>query len=188
MTTLTLNRGPWTSTDLDSLPVNGVRYEIIDGELFMSKSPHWHHQAACTNIAAELKLWIRTSGQGAVAVTPGVLFDESDDVIPDVVWISNERLGALMDKAGHLTGAPELAVEVLSFGEKQESRDRQFKRKLYETQGVQEYWIADWRLKQIEIYRRDEGRLRLMATLFAKDTLTSPLLPGFTCPVARFFD
>lgn len=188
MSTMTVTRGPWTSADLELMPVNGVRYEIIDGDLFMSKSPHWHHQAACTNIAAELKLWVRATGQGAVAVTPGVLFDESDDVIPDVVWISTARLDVLMDKAGHLTGAPELAVEVLSFGEKQESRDRQCKRKLYETQGVQEYWIADWRLKQVEIYRRDEGRLRLVATLFAKDTLTSPLLPGFACLVDRFFD
>lgn len=41
---------------------------------------------------------------------------DADDVIPDVVWISDERLAALMDDAGHLTGAPELAVEVLSFG------------------------------------------------------------------------
>jgi len=181
-------RGPWTSADLDLLPVNGVRYEIVDGELFMSQSPHWHHQAACTNIATELKLWVRGTGQGAVAVTPGVLFDEADDVIPDVVWISSERLEALMDKAGHLTGAPELAVEVLSFGEKQENRDRQFKRKLYETQGVREYWIADWRLKQVEVYRREQGLLRLVATLLPEDTVTSPLLPGFACPVARFFD
>ena len=181
-------RGPWTSADLELMPVNGVRYEIVDGALFMSQSPHWHHQAACINIAAELKLWVRATGQGAVAITPGVLFDEADDVIPDVVWISNERLTALMDKAGHLTGAPELAVEVLSYGEKQEQRDRQFKRKLYETQGVREYWIADWRLKQVEIYRRTEGLLRLVATLLAEDTLTTPLLPGFACPVARLFE
>lgn len=122
------------------------------------------------------------------AITPGVLFDETDDVIPDVVWISNERLAALMDEAGHLTGAPELAVEVLAFGEKQEKRDRQFKRKLYETQGVREYWIVDWRLQQVEIYRRAQAELHLIATLFAQDELTSPLLPGFICPVKRFFE
>jgi len=187
MNTVITTRGPWTSADLDLLPVNGVRYEIVGGELFMSNSPHWHHQAACTNIAAELKLWARATGQGAVAVTPGVLFGEGDDVIPDVVWISSERLEALMDKGGHLTGAPELAVEVLSYGEKQENRDRQFKRKLYETQGVREYWIADWRLKQVENYRREAGSLRLVMTLLTEDILTSPLLPGFSCPVARFF-
>lgn len=43
-------------------------------------------------------------------------------------------------------------VEVLSSGEENERRDRQAKLKLYSSRGVQEYWIADWRLKQIEVY------------------------------------
>ena len=188
MNTLIATRGPWTSTDLDVMPVNGVRYEIVDGDLFMSKAPHWHHQRACGKILRALDEWSQEVGLGEAVITPGVLFDEADDVIPDVVWISHERLNVLMDKAGHLTGAPELAVEVLSFGEQQEKRDRQFKRKLYETQGVREYWIADWRLKQVEIYRREQGMLRLVATLLAEDTVTSPLLPGFSSPVVRFFD
>ena len=44
------------------------------------------------------------------------------NVVPDVVWISHERLAALMDEAGHLTGAPELAVEVLSPGVERATR------------------------------------------------------------------
>jgi Uma2 family endonuclease len=187
MTTKTKVRGPWTRADLESLPDNGVRYEIIDGDLFMAKSPHWHHQATCVNFSAELKLWSQRTGLGQVAINPGVLFTEADDVIPDVVWISNERLHVLMDDAGHLTGAPELVIEVLSPGPQQEQRDRQFKRKLYESQGVREYWIADWRLRQVEVYRRIETELRLVATLLAEDTLTTPLLSGFACPVARLF-
>ena len=184
----TATRGPWRTGDLDSLPINSIRYEIVDGNLFMSKAKHWYHQRACGKILYALDEWSQEVGLGEAVIAPGVLFDEADDVIPDVVWISSERLDALMDKAGHLTGAPELAVEVLSFGEQQEKRDRQFKRKLYETQGVREYWIVDWRLKQVEIYRRDQGMLRLVATLLAEDTVTSPLLPGFSCPVVRFFD
>lgn len=63
-----------------------------------------------------------------------------------------------MDDAGHLTSAPELAVEVLSIETRNEERDRTAKRKLYETQGVQEYWILDWRLQQVEIYRTKGAR------------------------------
>lgn len=182
------SHGPWRSSDLDLLPENGSRYEIINGELLMSKSPHWHHQAACTNVAVQLTLWAKSGGSGQAVVTPGVIFADADDVIPDVVWISDERLAALMDDAGHLTGAPELAVEVLSFGPRNEERDRTAKRKLYETQGVQEYWILDWRIKQVEIYRRENGELKRTATLFKDDTLTSPLLPEFSCQVAELFD
>ncbi len=180
-------RGPWRSSDLDLLPDNGARYEIIDGELFMSKSPHWHHQAACGNVYMELKLWCRKHGQGAVAINPGVLFSDADDVVPDVVWVSQERIDDLLDDAGHLTGAPDLAIEVLSFGTRNEERDRTAKRKLYETQGVREYWILDWRLKQVEVYRREAGELRRVATLLPEETLTSPLLPGFGCVVSTLF-
>lgn len=180
-------RGPWRSSDLELLPENGARYEIVNGELFMSKSPHWHHQAACGNVYMELKLWCRGQGHGDVAVTPGIIFGDANDVIPDVVWVSQERLTALMDDAGHLTGAPDLAVEVLSPGSRNEARDRTAKRKLYETQGVREYWILNWRLKQVEVYRREAGELRLVATMLPEETLTSPLLPGFACVVSELF-
>ena len=180
-------RGPWRSADLELLPDNGTRYEIINGELFMAKSPHWHHQTTCGNVYMELKLWSRANNQGDAAITPGVIFSDADDVIPDVVWVSSERLALLMDNAGHLTGAPDLAVEVLSFGLRNEERDRTAKRRLYGTQGVREYWILDWRLKQVEIYRRVQGELQLTSTLLKEDNLTSPLLPGFSCPVERLF-
>lgn len=182
-----VDRVRWTSADLDLLPDNGVRYEIIDGDLFMSRQPHWYHQEVCGNIYQELRVWSLQSGRGRASVAPGVLFGEADNVIPDVVWISNERLGALMDDAGHLTGAPELIVEVLSPGQQNEMRDTQAKLKLYATQGVQEYWIVDWRLQQIAVYRREQAQLSLTATLLSSDVLTSPLLPGFACPVARLF-
>ena len=181
-------RGSWRSSDLDLLPENGTRYELINGDLFMSKSPHWHHQATCGNVYMALKLWCREQGQGSVAVTPGVIFGDANDVIPDVAWVSQDRLADLMNEAGHLTGAPDLAVEVLSFGMRNEERDRTAKRKLYELQGVREYWILDWRLEQVEVYRREEGELQLVATLLAEETLTSPLLPGFRCFVANLFD
>jgi Uma2 family endonuclease len=187
MNELITERRRWTSADLELLPDNGVRYEIIDGELFMAKQPHWHHQKTCGNIYQELNHWSQASELGQPSINPGILFSEMDDVVPDVVWISNQRLQVLLNEAGHLTGAPEVVVEVLSPGATNERRDRQAKLKLYETQGVQEYWIVDWRLRQMEVYRRDRGLLRLVATLLAEDEITSPLLPGFVCRVGRFF-
>ena len=69
-----------------------------------------------------------------------------------------------------------------------ERRDREAKLKLYESRGVREYWIVDWRIQQLEVYRRDQAMLRLVATLFAEDVLTSPLCClRFSCPVARLF-
>ena len=92
-----------------------------------------------------------------------------------------------LDEAGHLIIAPELAIEVLSPGLANEQRDREAKLKLYGARGVQEYWILNWQLQQVEVYRRQQAMLKLVVTLLGDDLLTSPLLPNFTCPISRFF-
>ena len=174
----------WTSADLESLPDDGTRYEIIDGELFMSKQPHIYHQDVCTKVFFELELWDRREKRGKVILAPGLIFADDDDVVPDVVWLSNKTLALSLGSDGKLHSAPELAVEVLSPGKASERRDREAKLKLYSRRGVSEYWILSWQKRQTEVYRRVEGLLRLEATLSEPDTLESPLLPGFSCSVA----
>ncbi|MBW4474047.1 MAG: Uma2 family endonuclease [Stenomitos rutilans HA7619-LM2] len=178
----------WTIADLGLFEGDRVnRYEIIDGELFVTRAPNWEHQAACINIGSVLKLWSDESGLGRANITPGVVFSDSDNVIPDVVWISNARLERLLDEAGHLTAAPELVVEVLSPGKINERRDREAKLKLYSAQGVFEYWIVNLKEQSVEIYRRENAALKLVATLYSQDELTSPVLPDFRCLVNQFF-
>lgn len=187
MSQTTDERVRWTTADLELMPDNGNRYEIIDGKLFVSRAPHWKHQEACGRIFSALDSWSQLTGLGRAAINPGIIFSDADNVIPDVVWASNEKLTNLLDDAGHLTAAPELVVEVLSPGVENERRDREAKLKLYSTRGVQAYWIVDWQQQQIEVYRRERAMLGLAATLFVQDELTCPLLPGFNCSVTQFF-
>ncbi len=186
----------WTSSDLDLLPQeDGKRYEIIDGELLVTHAPHWGHQKACVRIAAYLDFWSLDTNLGEVTAGPGVLFSESDNVIPDVAWIAKSRLPMALDDAGHLIEAPDLAVEVLSLGAENQRRDgeaspkeyRKLKLRLYSSQGVREYWLLDWRAKKVEVYRRESAQLVLHSTLFEGDTLISPMLPGFSCPIERLY-
>lgn len=181
------NRVHWTTEDLKLLPESSNRYEIIDGHLLMTRAPHWKHQKAIVKASRILDTWSETSQLGETVATPGVIFDDADNVIPDVIWISNERLEVGVDDEGHFTIAPELIIEVLSPGTQNEKRDRETKLKLYAERGVQEYWILDWRTQQLEVYRRQDAVLKLVVTLFAQDRLTSPLLPEFDCAVAEFF-
>lgn len=67
-------------------------------------------------------------------------------------------------------------------------RDRKTKLKLYSNQGVLEYWIFERELRMIEVYRREQGQLVKTMTLYAEDTLTSPILPGFSCVVGALFE
>src|SRR6266496_1692626 len=150
----------YTTADLEGLPtIDGVRYEIIDGELYVSKQPDWHHQLACTRIAVELGQWSHEAKNGVTLYAPGVIFAEDDNVAPDVVWLSRERLEAIADEQGHLRAAPELVVEVLSPGSTNERRDRELKLKLYSRQGVREYWLVDCQLQTLQVYRRADGAL-----------------------------
>ena len=182
-----LDRIHWTSADLDLLPESSNRYEIIDGKLFVTRAPHWGHQKATGNITAELRNWSVATGLGEAVQAPGLIFSDADNVIPDLVWISQERLASGLDTSGHLIVSPELVVEVLSSGTENERRDREVKLKLYSTRGVQEYWIINWRSPQVEVYRREKATLTLVCTLFPGDELVSPLLPGFVCAIDRLF-
>ena len=177
----------WTSADLAGLPNDGKRYEIINGDLYVSQQPHWHHQQACGRIFAALNAWSRQTGAGEANLAPDVIFAEDDDVTPDVVRISQARRTTALGPEGHLHAAPELVVEVLSPGEANERRDQEVKLKLYSRRGVLEYWIVDWRTQQLEVYQREQLALRLVATLYPMDALTSPLLPGFVHQVATLF-
>lgn len=177
----------WKSSDLELLPEDGSRYEIIDGELLVTRAPHSRHQDVCGEVFYYIKDWQKAEGSGKTWFCPGVIFTDADNVIPDVAWIAEDRLPANQDDKGHLLDAPDLAVEVLSASEKDKRRDRELKLRLYSVKGVKEYWILDWRQKMMEIYRRESGQLAQVTTLYESDTLTSPLLPGFECPVETLF-
>jgi Uma2 family endonuclease len=178
----------FTTKDLDAMPeIEGVRYEIIDGELYVSTAPSRGHQRASLVLSVRLFTWTEVSQLGEVLATPGLIFPGDQNVIPDLVWISNERAASGFDDAGHLTVAPQLVVEVLSPGSSNVVRDREIKLGFYSRIGVDEYWIVDWRARQVEVYRRVEGELRRVATLTGNDILTSPVLPGFSCPITSLW-
>ena len=190
----------FTSADLEQFPdIEGVRYEIIDGDLYVSRPSDEAHQYTCTVFASSLHVWSAQTGAGLTVPGPGLVFSEDNDVIPDLVWISHARRALARDEKGHYTIAPELVIEVPSPGSVNERRDRDLKLSLYSRQGAQECWIADWQQRLIEVYRRpdasgrpdESGRdsqgLRLVATLFDGELITSPLFPGFACPVSSLW-
>ncbi|MGH9938606.1 MAG: Uma2 family endonuclease, partial [Blastocatellia bacterium] len=90
----------WTTADLTDFPDNGFRYEIIGGELFVSKQPHFHHQYTCGQTFNSLQNWSMESKLGQTIFAPGVIFAEDDNVAPDVVWISFERRATALHQDG----------------------------------------------------------------------------------------
>jgi Uma2 family endonuclease len=184
----------FTVEDLETFPEDGNRYEVIEGELYVSHAPHAEHQLVLDRATVGLSIWQEETGLGLLVSGAGIVFSRHDGVIPDLMWFSDERLRqAAINPAtgawdGHFYAAPDLAIEVLSPGYANELRDREVKLTLYSRRGVREYWIIDRFARTVAIYRRTtEASLVLAATLTDNETITSPLLPGFSLAVERLF-
>ena len=171
-----------TYDDYCLLPNDGKRYEIIDGELFVTPSPRRAHQRAVTLLSHDMVDFVEKTGVGEVYVSPfDVVFSLFDVVEPDIIYVSEERTALITEK--NVQGAPDLVVEVLS--ETTAKTDRTIKLKLYARYGVQEYWLIDPEACSAEIYRRQGPSLELAAALGPSDALTTLVLPSFSVPLRR---
>lgn len=175
-----------TVADLDLMPEDDNRYEVIEGELFVSRAPGLTHQIIVGNLYSSIRGHLDQNPIGIVVAGPGVIFSEISGVIPDVIFISNERRVEIAS-GEKVTGAPDLVIEIVSPGAENERRDRVVKRQLYGRYGVKEYWVVDAQSRSVEIYLNDGQALRLAATLREPDEITSAVLPGYRCKVERIF-
>lgn len=175
-----------TVADLEAMPEDGNRYEVIEGELFVSCAPGLTHQQISANLLVLIRNYLETNQIGRVYLTPGLILTDLTGVIPDLVFFRHERSEEIVS-GERLTGAPDLVVEILSPGAENIRRDRIAKRQLYARHGVAEYWMVDPEKLALEVYRLQSGSLELVATLKDEDELNSPFLPGFGCATAAIF-
>ena len=160
--------------------------EWKDGEAIVFMPASILHQRIIRRLLLLLGLFVRARGLGEVLTGPFVakLWPEGPAREPDVLYISQERLGSLGDMV--FAGGPDLMVEVIS--PDSAHRDREEKRKEYARAGVREYWVIEARegarlRRSVTVYRLDEaGQYGPPQTLRA-GILYSMVLPGFWLPV-----
>jgi Uma2 family endonuclease len=137
----------YTAEEIRAFPDDRVRYEVIRGELFVTPAPGLRHQHAVLELALLLKDYVDRLDLGTVVVAPfEVELTEDSAVQPDVLVILADRASRLTLK--RLMGPPSLAVEVISYTSKR--TDRLQKRRLYQEEGVAEYWIVDPEERRVE--------------------------------------
>jgi Uma2 family endonuclease len=179
---------PLTIADWDAIPYDEWnRYEIIEGELFVSCAPGLTHQIVATNLISVIARFLRTNPIGIAVTTPGLILSNYSGVIPDLVFFLNEKRDTIVTDE-RLSGPPNLVVEILSKGSKNMRRDRIVKKHLYAKHGVPEYWIIDCHRRVIEVYRLEGALLEPAQVFQAEDTVSSLALPGFTCAVSEIFE
>ena len=173
-----------TAADLELMPDDGNRYELVEGELLVTRAPGVPHQRVITNLIKLIGSYLDRNPLGEILSVPGVIFDDYNSVIPDLVLLTNDQMG----RAGpHIYEAPELAVEVVSPGKENARRDRVVKLQVYSKFSVKEYWVAAPEARTLEVYRPSEGALAHAATLKGEDEITPPVLPGFVSRVSGIF-
>jgi Uma2 family endonuclease len=134
MTTLPFGR-PLTRADLESMPDDGHRYELIDGVLIVSPSPRHRHQTVVGNLYLLLRATCPPDLQVILAPFAVALADDTE-VQPDLLVAPRSQFA---DK--ELPGGPLLAIEVLSPSTRRV--DLLLKRDRLQSAGVPSYWLVD---------------------------------------------
>ena len=141
-----------TVDDLLLMPDDGNRYEVIDGELYVTPSPSPSHQRAVLELALLLVPYVREHAIGEVYISPAdVMFGPRTAVQPDLFVIPNRGEARLRrwDEIGGLL----LSVEIASPSTRR--TDREDKRELYQRKGVPEYWVIDPDARTVDRWRVD---------------------------------
>ena len=175
-----------TVADLDACPDDNNRYELIEGELFVSRAPGLPHQIVIQNLQIALVDYLRSNQIGRVVPGAGAVFSDYGAVIPDLAYVTNERWSRIVSN-DRFTAAPDLVVEVMSPGKQNRDLDLLVKRQLYAKYGVREYWVVDAENSLVDVYALETGRLESAAAFRDGDVLTSLLLPGFRMNVSLVF-
>src|SRR5438034_1878219 len=85
-----------TVEDLDGMPEDGNRYEVIEGELFVSRAPGLPHQRVTANTIKVFGNYLDLNPIGEVIPTPGLVFGKYSGVIPDIVFYTYERANKII--------------------------------------------------------------------------------------------
>lgn len=155
--------------DYLTLPEDGRRYELLEGDLAVTPAPSPLHQRVSKRLQRQLEAYFETRGLGEVFNAPvDVILTPHDVVQPDLVVVGQ---AAQVSNRG-IEGAPLLVVEVLSPTTRE--RDRTIKASRYSALGVMHYWILDPEAQRLECYVLEGNRYVLRAQGEGQTTLTHP--------------
>jgi Uma2 family endonuclease len=164
----TLPRGrPLTVADLETMPDDGHRYELIEGALIVTPAPSVRHQIVSMNLAMLLR--DACPPDLRVLTAPlDVVLSESTGVQPDLLVARREDF-----TEKNLPTAPLLAVEVLS--PSTQLVDLNLKKAAYEQAGVGSYWTIDPSVPRLVAWELKDGVFVQVADVAADEAWTAQL-------------
>lgn len=145
----------WTADMVLALPEDGIRRELLDGELVVMSAPSLLHQNVVGDIYEALKSYVRAHGLGSTHLSPAdIVFSPRRLVQPDVFVVP--LIDGSLARSWNEIRALRLVVEVTSPSTAR--YDRITKRHIYLSEPVDDYWIVDLDARLIERWRHGDDR------------------------------
>jgi Uma2 family endonuclease len=174
-----------TFEDYRALPEGPPYYEFEEGELILVASPTPEHQDIVGELSHALRQFVRQHRLGRVVMEVDVYLPDGRGYIPDLAFLTTDRLHLLNPSDRKIHGAPDLVVEVTSGTP---ARDRVHKFRVYYDNGVPWYWIVDSNTLAIEEYHNTpQGYLRT-ASIASGEEFRPQLFPGLTLNLATLLE
>ena len=175
-----------TADELLAIPKDGMRRELIKGELIERQPAGFFHGVTTNFLGTYLTVFVAENDLGLVttaetgfkiATNPGTV------LAPDVGFVAKDRLPTdLSTLVGFFPGAPDLAAEIISPSETYEQVEAKVAR--YLDAGTRLVWVVRPRQKRVEVHRADGS-----SALFSSDEILDgeAVVPGFTLRISRIF-
>ena len=164
---------PRTAMEVFKMLPEGTLCEVINNQLLMAASPFGQHQRLSVTLGTKIVTWLEQNNWGELLFAPmDVYLDEVANAVQPDIFILQHGGNAYLNDNGFVHGSPAIIIEILSVGNK--DHDTIIKKNLYETFGVQEYFIIDPQSKQVIHYLLTGGMYLQLETTTA--TLHSRLL------------
>jgi Uma2 family endonuclease len=170
-----------TAEELANIDDDSHRHELIKGELLTMPPAKREHGRITANLTMLLGQYVKANRLGDVYTESGFKLESDPDTVlgPDVSFVSQDRV----DRAdGYYDGPPDLAVEVLSPGDRRGHVER--KLALWLETGTRSVWLVNPRKRTVEVISSPSDR----RTLHEIDELVDDTVPGFRIKVSEIFD
>lgn len=173
----------FTAADYRSMPEDGKRYQLIEGELIVAPAPNTFHQIVQVNLVQILQTYLLKKPIGTLLCAPcDVYLDDHNVYQPDLLFVTRAHAERIQHDGIH--GAPDLVIEILS--PSTAAQDRR-KRGNFAAAGTVEFWQIDPALRQIQRFVFAENLAKPVALIDEPETFTSPLFPDLTIATADIF-
>lgn len=166
-------------SDYARIPPDGKRYELLEGDLYVTPAPSPLHQRISKRLQRRLEAYFEARGLGEVFHAPlDLILTPYDVVQPDLVVVADPTQ---VSERG-IEGPPTLVVEILSPSTR--DHDRTVKARRYAALGIRHYWLVDPEASRLECYRAEAGAYALVVQGEGDASLFHPDWPGLALPLA----